>query len=151
MTLPVYNIESGKKTPGLLFNSETGHLALKGKSIPENATKIFEPAIEWVNEYIKAPAEETNFHIDLDYFNTASSIWITRIIKQLATINHPGKLLIVHLYFYIEDFDEMEYRDMEEAISPVTDVLQSATVSIGVKIYGKNDSNSILKQKLILF
>jgi hypothetical protein len=144
-------IEAGHNTPEVNFNSSTGKLALTGKSIPENATRIFSPLIDWIREYVKNPQERTNLHLDLEYFNTASSIWFAKMYKELSMIDNHERLLIIHLYFNLEDYDEMDEPDLAEIISPVTDVLKTASVSIGVKIYGKDDSDTIIKERLILF
>ena len=150
MSLSIYFREPTYNSPRVEFNPESGILELKGKSIPENATQLYEPVLKWLKEYINIAPEETNLHINLDYFNTASSIWIARIIKVLASIDGHEKLLIIHLYFDIEEFDEMEEEDTKEAISPVTDVLTIAKLSVGVKIYAKDNSGTIIKEKLVL-
>ncbi len=151
MALENLHIEEGHNTPDVLFNAETGNFILTGKSIPENATQLFIPLIEWIKKYVENAKDETNLHLDLVYFNTASSIWISKMFKELSLIKDHEKLLIIHLYFHIEEFDEMEEQDLDETISPITDILQNATVSIGVKIYGKDDSNIVKRERLILF
>jgi len=151
MSINKFYLEADKNTPEIDFNPKDGLLYLHGKSIPENATRFYEPIVEWLKEYIQNPAQETNLHYDLMYFNTASSIWMARIIKLLSRIQDREKLFILHLYFHIEEYDEMDSEDIQEAISPVTDVLNEASISIGVKIYGTDDYGSIQKEKLILF
>ena len=143
-------IKSQKKSPEILCNSESGEIVFKGKSIPENAAQVYKPVIEWATEYIKSAGEETNLHLDLEYFNTASSIWIAKLIKTLSSINNRGRLFVIHIYFDIEDFEEMDEHDLSEVISPVTESLKDATVSMGIKVYGKNESDSVVKEKLIL-
>lgn len=150
MLLEKLNIEAGRNTPLITFDQLSGNLTLRGKSIPENASQVFKPMLDWVKEYIQSPAEETNFHLDLVYFNTASFIWIAKIIKVLSTIGDREKMLFIHFYFHIEEFDEMDQEDIQEAIRPISDVLHLATVSMGVKIYGKDDNDSVVKEKLIL-
>ena len=142
---PTYN------SPEVEFDPLSGVLKLTGKSIPENATQVYAPILGWVKEYVKDSCEETNLHLDLDYFNTASSIWIARMVKLLTRIPDPEKLLILHIYFHIEEFNEMEEEDIKEALAPVFNVISEATLSVGVKIYGKDDFNTIVKEKLILF
>ncbi|MCD4770722.1 MAG: DUF1987 domain-containing protein [Bacteroidales bacterium] len=151
MKVKELKIEEKHNAPEIDFNPVSGELILKGKSIPENATSLYQPVINWVKEYIMEAAEQTNLHINLIYFNTASSIWISKLVKALSTINDFEKLLIIHLYFHIEEFDEMIDEDIKDAIAPATDVLNDATVSIGVKIYGTDDDGIILNEKLVLF
>ena len=73
------------------------------------------------------------------------------MFRELSMIDNHEKLLIIHLYFHIEEFDEMEEQDLADAISPITDVINTASVSIGVKVYGKDDSGFVRKERLILF
>ncbi|HUS86568.1 MAG TPA: SiaC family regulatory phosphoprotein [Bacteroidales bacterium] len=150
MKLSDLHIASSYNSAEINLDPETGFLEFKGKSIPENATQVFQPVVNWLMEYIKDPADETNLHLNLIYFNTASSIWIARIIKVLSNIDDREKLLIIHLYFHIEEFEEMEEEDLKEAISPATDVVQDAKVSIGMKIYGTDDNGMVIKERLIL-
>ncbi len=140
-------IEQTDKTPLVDFNYLTGELILSGKSIPINAPRIFEPLLEWVNDYIKNPRSTTNLRLNLEYFNTASSIWIAKIVKALSGITRPEGVLILHIYFPIEDFDDID--DIKDDLSPVIDVVSSATVSVGLKIYGTDDAGKVLKESMI--
>ena len=94
--------EATAKTPQVDLNHLTGDLILHGRSIPENATLIYEPVLKWVNEYVLDPRPTTNLRLNLEYFNTASSIWLAKILKVLLKINNPDYILIIHLYFPIE-------------------------------------------------
>lgn len=143
-------IEATVKTPLVDFNALTGDLILHGKSIMENATKFYEPLLKWVNEYAKTPRQTTNLRLNLEYFNTASSIWIAKIVKSLSKINYPEYLLLIHLYFDVEDYDDMETEDVKDALSPVIDIITIATVSIGVKIYGIDEKGEIIKESMVL-
>ena len=140
-------IEQTDKTPLVDFNYLSGELILSGKSIPINAPRIFEPLLEWVNDYIKNPRSTTNLRLNLEYFNTASSIWIAKIVKALSGITRPEGVLILHIYFPIEDFDDID--DIKDDLSHVIDVVSSATVSVGLKIYGTDDAGKVLKESMI--
>jgi len=140
-------IEQSDKTPLIDLNNMSGELILAGKSIPINAPRIFEPILEWVNEYVKNPRQTTNLRLNLEYFNTASSIWIAKIVKALTSINKPECVLILHIYFPVEDFDDID--DIKDDLSPVIDVISNATVSVGLKIYGTDESGKVLKESMI--
>jgi hypothetical protein len=143
-------IEETLKTPEINLDQRTGELIFSGKSIPENAAKVYEPVLKWVTEYIQEARPTTNVRINLEYFNTASSIWIAKIIKELVKIKESDSVLIMHLYLPLEDFDEMkEFDDLKEAFAPVTDILQGSNLSIGIKLYGLDDDGKILKDTLI--
>jgi hypothetical protein len=140
-------IEQTDKTPLVDLNNLSGELILSGKSIPINAPRIFEPILDWINEYIKNPRQTTNLRLNLEYFNTASSIWLAKIVKALTGIEKPDSVMILHIYFPVEDFDDID--DIKDDLSPIIDVIGSATISVGLKIYGTDDSGKVLKESMI--
>jgi len=140
-------IEPTEKTPLIDFNNLSGELILSGKSIPINAPRIFEPALEWIEHYIKNPRPTTNIRLNLEYFNTASSIWVAKIIKLLSGISSPECVLILHIYFPIEDFDDID--DIKDDLSPVIDIISNASISVGLKIYGTNEQGKVIKESMI--
>lgn len=150
MKITKLHIPESANSPEIDFDPEEGMLVLKGKSIPENATKLYEPIIEWLKEYIKRPPEKTYLHFNLSYFNTASSIWMARMVKVLSRIDDREKLLTINIYFHIEEYDEMDDEDMQDAISMILKVINDSTVSLGTKILGIDDDGTILKERLIL-
>jgi len=143
------NIEPTAKTPQIDLNRYTGELIFSGRSFPENAAMVYEPALNWVKEYISDAKPSTNLRLNLDYFNTSSSIWLAKILRVLSKINNPDYILIVHLYFQLEEFDEMEIDDIKDTLVPFTDIIQDAIPSIGVKIYGTDDNGKIVKDTLV--
>jgi hypothetical protein len=143
-------VEQTPKTPMIDFNQYNGELILYGKSIPENAAKVYEPILNWVNEYILHARPTTNFRLNLEYFNTASTIWLVKVLKILIQIKDPDYVLILHIYLNLEDFEEMEESgDLESAFTPISDILYEAIVSIGIKVYGIDYDERIVKDKLI--
>jgi hypothetical protein len=140
-------VEQTDKTPLIDLNYMSGELILSGRSIPINAPRIFEPVLEWVNEYARNPKQTTNLRLNLEYFNTASSIWLAKIVKSLAGINKSDSVLILHIYFPVEDFDDID--DIKDDLSPVIDVISDAKVSVGLKIYGTDITGKILKESMI--
>ena len=143
-------IEGTSKTPQIDLNHLTGDLIIAGKSIPENAAKVYEPVYTWVTEYILNARPTTNFRLNVEYFNTASSIWLAKIIKVLIRIKEPDYVLIVHLYLPLEEFDEMkELEDIKDAFAPISDIFSGAIPSVGLKIYGTSEDGEIIKDTLV--
>jgi hypothetical protein len=143
-------VEQTSKTPQVDLNQYNGELILYGKSIPENAAKVYEPVLNWITQYIQNPRQTTNFRVNLEYFNTSSSIWIVKILKTLVQIKNPDYVVILHIYIPLEDFEDMEQSgDIKEAFSPVTDILSDTIVSIGIKVYALVENEKIVKEKLI--
>jgi len=143
-------IEPTEKTPQIDFNLLTGELIISGKSIPENATEIFEPAFNWANEYIRVARQTTNLRLNLEYFNTATSIWLAKIVKSLSRIEIPEAVLFIHLYFGIEEYDSMDVEDIKDTLSHVIDIINSSTISIGIKLYGTDNNGGIIKESMVL-
>jgi hypothetical protein len=143
-------LEGTPKTPQIELNPFSGDFVFSGKSIPENAAKVYEPLLNWVTEYTLQAKPTTNVRIKLDYFNTSSSLWLAKIFKALVRINEPDYVIIFHLYLALEEFDEMkDIEDIKEAFFPIADVLQYSIPSIGLKLYGTNDADEVVKDKLV--
>ena len=142
--------EQTPKTPQIDLNQVTGDLLFYGRSIPENATKLYEPVLNWVAEYILQANPTTNLRLDLEYFNTASAIWLAKIIKVLIGINEPDYVLIIHLYLSIEDFNEInEFDDIKDVFTPIAGIDHCDINSIGIKLYGMDDNGVIIKETLV--
>jgi hypothetical protein len=143
-------IEQTPKTPQIDLNQLSGDLLFYGRSIPENATKLYEPVLNWIAEYILTASPTTNLRLDLEYFNTASSIYLAKMLKVLTRIKVPEYVLIIHLYFPVEEFNEMnDFEDINDAFSPITDIFHDAITSIGIKLYAKDDRGEIIKTRLV--
>ena len=104
----------------LNLNPLTGDFIFSGRSIPENAAKVYEPILNWVTEYILHARPTTNLRLNLEYFNTSSSLWLAKILKVLVSINEPDYVLIIHLYLPLDEFDEMkEFEDIKDVFFPI--------------------------------
>jgi hypothetical protein len=148
--LPNLLIEQTSKTPRIELNRLSGELIISGKSIPENANKVYEPVLNWVSEYILNAKPKTNLRLDLEYFNTSTSLWLAKILKVLIRIKEPDYSLIVYLYLSIEDYDDIgEFGDILDAFAPIAGLFSDAIPSIGIKICGTDDDGKIIKDKLI--
>ena len=143
-------IEHGIKTPKIDLNRETGELVFTGMSVPENAAALYENVHKWIAEYSKNPKLMTNLRLNLDFFNSSSSIWLAKIVKELCTVKKNGYTLLIHLYFDIEEFDNMAPDDLKDALSPIIDIIGTPSISIGIKIYGTDGRGEVLKESMVL-
>jgi hypothetical protein len=143
-------IEQTSKTPQIDLNHLTGELIFSGRSIPENAAELYDKVLKWVAIYAEKSRHTTNLRLNLEYFNTASSIWLAKIVKVLCSIKEPEKTLMIHLYFNIEEFDSMELEDLKDALSPFIDMIGTPIVSLAIKIYGTDDNGEIIKESMVL-
>lgn len=142
-------IERTAKTPQVDFNQLTGELILFGKSIPENAAKVYEPLLAWINDYIKSPHHTTNFRLNLEYFNTPSSIWLAKMVNALSKISEDDYVFFIHLYFDIEDFESMDMEELKNIVGQLVDNISEGKISIGVKTYGTDVNGKIVKESTI--
>jgi len=142
--------EGTQKIPQVDFNHLSGDLILSGRSIPENAAKVYEPLLSWIGEYVKSPRKVTNFRLNLEYFNSATTIWIAKLIRALGKIEKDDCLLYIHIYFDLEDFDEMEEDEIKQVIGALVDNIGDIKISIGIKIYAENSDGKIIKESTVL-
>jgi hypothetical protein len=143
-------LEPTPKTPQVDLNNLTGELIFSGKSIPENAALIYEGVMNWIAEYVKKPRKVTNLRFSLEYFNTATAIWLGKIVQALGSMKNPEYTLMIHLYFNIEEFDNMDTDDLKDELHPLIHLIGIPTINIGIKIYGTDEKNEILKESMIL-
>ena len=90
--------------------SPDGKLKMEGKSIPEDAIKLFAPLIEFVDHL---NSEEVVFDINLMYFNTASSKKIMELLRHLDA-NNRIKNIQVNWHFEEGDEDSVETAEIYE-------------------------------------
>lgn len=143
-------IDGDLKSPHIDFNHLTGDLILSGRSIPENAAKVYEPLLLWIADYIKAPKKTTNFRLNLDYFNSASTIWISKLIRALGKIEKEDSVLFLHIYFDIEDYEEMDDEDLRQTVASLVGNVGDIMISIGVKVYATEADGKIIRETTIL-
>lgn len=99
-------IEGTPKTPTVEFDAAKHTFSIKGRSIPENSFDFYKPIYDWIESYANRPADRTEIHMKLEYFNTSSSKCILEIFKRFVTIKKAGKDVVV-LWHYEEDDEDM--------------------------------------------
>lgn len=101
-------IEGTPKTPSVNFDSESGVLHLRGRSIPENSIEFYKPLVEWLDEYAGKPQSKTAVNIQLEYFNTSSSKCLLDLFKKLEVMHKNGSDILVKWYYEEDDEDMLE-------------------------------------------
>jgi hypothetical protein len=145
-------IEKTPKTPRIELKYASGEISLAGRSLPENATRLYEPVLSWINRYVIQPQPVTNLRLNVEYFNTSSSLWISKIMKTLTRINNPDYRLLVHIYIPLEEYDDMKgSADIHESFAPITDILQDSIPEVSLKLYATDDTSRIIRDALVLF
>ncbi len=65
-------IEGNNFIPSIEMDPK-GFIKIEGKSYPENSYEFYKPVIDWLNEYFKNPANDTEVIFNMDYFNSTTS------------------------------------------------------------------------------
>ena len=80
-------IAATEDTPEVLLDDKVGAFKISGRSLPEDAFWFYNPIVEWLVEYSKSPLDKTEFHFNLEYFNTASAKQVFKIANILCSIS----------------------------------------------------------------
>ena len=102
--------------PHIDFTLE-GKLKLEGRSIPEDANKLYNPLIAFVGQL---EVEQVSLDINLEYFNTASSKKLLELLRHLDA-NTKINLIQVNWYFEEGDDDSVETAEIYEELLHRTD------------------------------
>lgn len=79
-------IDPTKKTPKVFFDGDKGILEIEGKSIPENAEAFYNQIIDFLEEYIKNPAQELKATLFFEHINTSSAKMLYKMFKTLKDV-----------------------------------------------------------------
>jgi hypothetical protein len=101
------NIKGTKDIPEVHFDKSSGTLFMGGSSLPENVFDIFNPIMDWLEEYRKEGPAETKVEFNFEYLNTSSTNMVSRLIQKLEDINERNNLEITWYYPY-GDYDMKE-------------------------------------------
>jgi hypothetical protein len=103
------------ETPSVVLDSEEGKLEFSGRSLPEDTTTFYRPILNWIEEYLVSPKNETSIAIKLEYFNTATSKVLLNMLTKFEKTNGQ---VTVHWFHYEEDEDMLESgKEFEELVN----------------------------------
>jgi len=103
--MKIINIPPTDETPHVTLDKDKGLFQISGRSLPEDAAHYYNPILEWLDGYAKAPNPSTDFVVKLEYFNTASSKILLDVFTKLQGVNN------CKIKWFYDKGDE----DMEEA------------------------------------
>lgn len=101
-------LKSTSTTPLIIFDPKLERLEIKGVSIPENAINFYRPVLEGLDVYALGPVSSLAAHIQLDYFNTASSKSILDVLRRMKLLHDKGFNVTINWYYEKEDEDMRE-------------------------------------------
>jgi len=96
-----------KNSPEIVLTPD-GAIKIRGRSIHENSINFFKPVEDWLNEYIKEPADVTSIDVNLEYFNSASSKIIINLLQKISYVRLKNKKFIINWYYEEGDEDILE-------------------------------------------
>lgn len=111
-------VDDTKETPRIHFDPANNIFEISSRSLPEDADEFYIPVIKWLENYTQNPNPKTNFTFKLDYYNTASARYITRMVKILDEL---GATHEVKVYWYYREIDE-DMEAMGEEYNEMTDI-----------------------------
>jgi len=95
-------------TPSITVDVEKREISISGKCFPANAREFFGPFRNWLDTNLKDNDESISLNVDLEYFNTSSSLVLLEIMRQLIKSNNCVNHCINWIY-------EEEDEDIKEA------------------------------------
>ena len=101
------HIEANEDTPKIYFEPDVEIFLLEGKSLPENAIDFYQPVFDWAQIFFHEKNVPSNIVINfkLDYFNTASSKQIAKLLRIIE--ESPSSENVVIKWFYDEEDTDM--------------------------------------------
>ena len=110
-------LEATPETPGIILDKQNNKFKIEGKSFPEEARSFYKPILGWLKEYAANPNEKTEFIVDMEYYNTASSKMLLEVFKTFKEIHKNGNSVEIHWYYPEDDEDMLEAgEDYEEIL-----------------------------------
>jgi len=108
-----------KRSPEIIFNAEQGLLSIKGRSMPENPKTFYDPLITWVGDYVQITNnKETKVIINLEYYNTSSSLYILDILRVLDKLAAKENVEVILEWYLDVDSDDTWADVFEDKLSP---------------------------------
>ena len=113
-------IEKTHNTLLVILDKEKNKFLFEGRSVTENTIDFFKPITDWITEYKKEPLEETIVDMDIEYYNTATSMLLLDILNLLDKINKSGKPVKIIWHYLDEDIDILEAGEDYDSILNLT-------------------------------
>ena len=95
------------KTPEFIFSPE-GIIKIRGRGLYGSQTEVPEQITNWIDAYLRNPAETTDVIIAFEYLNSFSTTILASILKKLTQITSQTKKLFIQWYYEEGDEDILE-------------------------------------------
>jgi hypothetical protein len=94
-------------TPEFLLNSD-GIIKIKGRGLAGNDPAVVQSIMQWIDEYLKSPAEVTYVIIAMEYLNSLSTTFLVSILRKLTGVAIQSGKLDIQWYYEEDDEDIIE-------------------------------------------
>ncbi|MES2593664.1 MAG: DUF1987 domain-containing protein [Bacteroidota bacterium] len=98
------NLTATSDTPKVILDAVSGTFEISERCFPEDATGFFMPIIDWLKDYCKTPNPTTNFDFKLEYYNTASSKQVFKVLVLLEELSKKNEV-VISWHYSKEDSD----------------------------------------------
>ena len=103
--------------PTIIMDKENGVFEIKGVSLPMDGKDLYQPVLDFLDEYIQNPNKITLFVFNLKYFNISSSKMFLFMLYKLKELYDSGKTVVV-----IWSFDDEDIREAGDDFQQMVDV-----------------------------
>ena len=101
------HISPSKDTPEITLNPE-GFIRIDGRGLFGYNSEITEQILDWINEYLRSPAEITTVIVAMEYLNSFSAKILVFILKEISQVVQRNKQYFVHWCYEEGDEDILE-------------------------------------------
>lgn len=103
--MDVLVIAGTEDTPHVILDAANAKFEMSGRSLPEDVTSFYKPVFEWLAKV--DGISKMDFHIKLEYFNTASSKILLDIFSKLEGLKENGVDVTI-VWNYSSDDEDMQ-------------------------------------------
>lgn len=103
--------------PTIIMDKENGVFEIKGVSLPMDGKDLYQPVLDFLDEYIQNPNKITLFVFNLKYFNISSSKMFLFMLYKLKELYDSGNAVVV-----IWSFDDEDIREAGDDFQQMVDV-----------------------------
>jgi hypothetical protein len=107
MSISELKIPSKNNSPEITLRPE-GYVRIKGRWMNGDVVEFSKPIINWIDEYVKDPAELTCVDIFCEYFSGNNSVVLMSLLRKIFNVKMKNKKLIINWYYEEGDEDILE-------------------------------------------
>ncbi len=97
-------VKATKDSPEIHLNEAKNIFEFRGRSIPQDAKTLYQPAIDWFEKYLEHPNTKTPITFEFDYLNTSSTKQVIKILMILEKIAAKSEVTI---FWHYKKMDEV--------------------------------------------